>query len=224
MQQKIKLAKYFDHTVLKPEITSADIEKLCSEAAEYGFFSVCVNPVWVKLSKKLLKGSKVDICTVVGFPLGANTTKIKIAETELALEEGAKEIDMVINIGKLKEGDTDFVRKEISKLKKITGKRILKVIIETALLTEDEKRTAIKLVKDAGADFVKTSTGFAKSGATIDDISLMRKIGGKSLKVKASGGVKTLDFALALIEAGANRIGASSSVDIMEDWLKKNPV
>jgi len=224
MQQKIKLAKYFDHTVLKPEITSADIEKLCSEAAEYGFFSVCVNPVWVKLSKKLLKGSKVDICTVVGFPLGANTTKIKIAETELALEEGAKGIDMVINIGKLKEGDTDFVRKEISKLKKITGKRILKVIIETALLTEDEKRTAIKLVKDAGADFVKTSTGFAKSGATIDDISLMRKIGGKSLKVKASGGVKTLDFALALIEAGANRIGASSSVDIMEDWLKKNPV
>ena len=212
----MELNKYIDHTLLKPAAKRDEIIKLCNEAKEHHFASVCVNPTYVPLASKLLKGSDVKVCTVIGFPLGANLLATKISETKQALVEGADEIDMVINIGRLKDKDDEYVEKEIAELKHVCKKNILKVIIETCLLTDEEKVRACTLAKKAGADFVKTSTGFSTGGATVDDIKLMRKTVGKEMGVKASGGVRTKEDALKMIEAGATRIGASSSLEIIK--------
>ncbi|MGV3024341.1 deoxyribose-phosphate aldolase [Clostridium thermobutyricum] len=214
---KNELAKMIDHTLLKQDATQKGIEKLCKEALEYKFASVCVNPTRVKEASELLKGSEVKVCTVIGFPLGATTTEVKAFETKNALDNGANEIDMVINVGKLKDGDLEFVKKDIQAVVNETkGRGIVKVIIETCLLTDDEKVIACKLSKEAGADFVKTSTGFSTGGATEKDIKLMRETVGNDMGVKASGGVRDREFALALIENGASRIGASASIEICE--------
>jgi deoxyribose-phosphate aldolase len=209
------LAKMIDHTNLNAFATKTDIEKLVKEAIEYGFFSVCVNPVNVKLAKELTKGSEVKVCSVVGFPLGQNTMELKIREAERAVEDGADEIDMVINIGKLKERDLDYVSAEIAGIKKIIGDKILKVIIETCYLEDEEKVIATKLCVDSGADFVKTSTGFGKGGATVYDVLILSNTAGDRVKVKAAGGIRTYDDALKMVKAGASRIGASRSVDIV---------
>lgn len=214
---KNELAKMIDHTLLKQDATQKGIEKLCKEALEYKFASVCVNPTRVKEASELLKGSEVKVCTVIGFPLGATTTEVKAFETKNALDNGANEIDMVINVGKLKDGDLEFVKKDIQAVVNETkGRGIVKVIIETCLLTDDEKVIACKLSKEAGADFVKTSTGFSTGGATEKDIKLMRETVENDMGVKASGGVRDREFALALIENGASRIGASASIEICE--------
>lgn len=209
--------KYIDHTLLKAEATSKDIEKLCKEACKYKFMSVCVNPSFIPLCKELLKGSEVKICTVVGFPLGMMSTASKAFETKQALLEGADEIDMVINIGRLKEGNLDYVKQEIASLKAICKEHVLKVIIETCLLTDEEKVTACKLAKEAGADFVKTSTGFSKWGAKKEDIELMRKTVGPEMGVKASGGISNFEEMKQMIDAGATRIGTSRGVTLMEE-------
>lgn len=214
-------SKYFDHTILKANATEKEIINLCEEAKKYNFASVCVNPCFIKTCVDVLKGSDVDVCTVVGFPLGSMTTQSKLFETEDALKNGATEIDMVINIGKLKDKQYDYVKNEIEVLKKACGDKILKVIIETCLLTDDEKIKACELSKEAGADFVKTSTGMSTVGATKEDIMLMRKTVGKDLGVKASGGIRDLVSANIMIEAGANRIGCSSTVNIMESYMNK---
>ncbi len=210
------LAKYIDHTLLKPEATPDQIEKLCKEAKKHGFASVCVNPTNVALAAKLLKGSDVKVCTVIGFPLGANTSFVKAAETRDAIANGADEIDMVINVGALKAKNYDQVEKDIAAVVEAANGNLVKVIIETCLLTDDEKVEACKLSKKAGADFVKTSTGFNKSGATPEDIALMRKTVGPKLGVKASGGVRDTAAALEMIKNGATRIGASASIAIIE--------
>lgn len=207
--------KLIDHTLLKPTATSEDIKLLCKEAIDFDFMSVCINPCYVSLAKECLKGSDVKVCTVIGFPLGANETEIKIKEAELAILHGAQEIDMVINVGALKEGKDDYVYTEIKKLKEVAGKLILKVIIETCLLSDEEKVKACLLAKKAGADFVKTSTGFSTGGATVNDVKLMRETVGKEMGVKASGGVKTHEDLLAMIEAGATRIGTSNGTKII---------
>lgn len=213
-----KLAAMIDHTALKPETTIEQIEKLCAEAKQYGFVSVCVNPVWVKYAAEQLDGSKVKVCTVIGFPLGATTTNTKVFETRNAIENGAGEVDMVINIGALKSGDDETVLHDISAVVQAAGEEALtKVIIETALLTDEEKIRACELAVKAGADFVKTSTGFASGGANVKDIALMRKTVGPEIGVKASGGVRDRETAEAMIEAGATRIGASSGVVIIKD-------
>ncbi len=209
--------KYIDHTLLKAEATSKDIEKLCKEARKYKFMSVCVNPSFIPLCKELLKGSEVKICTVVGFPLGMMSAASKAFETKQALLEGADEIDMVINIGRLKEGNLDYVKQEIASLKAICKEHVLKVIIETCLLTDEEKVTACKLAKEAGADFVKTSTGFSKWGAKKEDIELMRKAVGPEMGVKASGGISNFEEMKQMIDAGATRIGTSRGVTLMEE-------
>ena len=210
------LAGYIDHTILKPEATRDQMETLCREAAEYHFASVCVNPMWVAFCHGLLQGSGVDVCTVVGFPLGANETEIKALETRRAVQQGAREIDMVIPVGALKSGDLRFVYEDIAAVRRESlGVACLKVIIEAALLTDEEKITACTLSKDAGADYVKTSTGFAKSGATISDVRLMRRVVGREVGVKAAGGIGDRATADAMIEAGANRIGASAGVKIV---------
>ena len=209
--------KYIDHTLLKAEATSKDIEKLCKEARKYKFMSVCVNPSFIPLCKELLKGSEVKICTVVGFPLGMMSAASKAFETKQALLEGADEIDMVINIGRLKEGNLDYVKQEIASLKAICKEHVLKVIIETCLLTDEEKVTACKLAKEAGADFVKTSTGFSKWGAKKEDIQLMRKAVGPEMGVKASGGISNFEEMKQMIDAGATRIGTSRGVTLMEE-------
>lgn len=212
----MNLAKYIDHTILKADISKDDVVKVCSEAKEYGFFSVCVNPCFVSLVANELKGSDVKVTSVIGFPLGANTSKIKALETKQAIADGANEIDMVINVSALKDGDYEYVENDIrSVVEALEGKAILKVIIETCLLTDDEKVKACELSKKAGAHFVKTSTGFSTGGATVEDIALMRKTVGPELGVKASGGVRDAAGAKAVIEAGATRIGASSSVVIV---------
>ena len=214
---KKQLAKMIDHTILKPEATKKEIEKLCSEALEYNFASVCVNPTRVKEAYEILKDSDVKVCTVIGFPLGATTTNVKVFETKDAIENGATEVDMVINIGRLKEKDYDFVKEDIKNVVYAAkGKALTKVIIETCLLTDEEKVVACKLAKEAGADFVKTSTGFSTGGALKEDIKLMRETVGQELGVKASGGVRTLEDAEAMIENGATRIGASASIKICE--------
>lgn len=210
------LAKYIDHTLLKPEATPDQIEKLCKEAKKHGFASVCVNPTNVALAAKLLKGSDVKVCTVIGFPLGANTSFVKAAETRDAIANGADEIDMVINVGALKAKNSDQVEKDIAAVVEAANGNLVKVIIETCLLTDEEKEEACKLSKKAGADFVKTSTGFNKSGATPEDIALMRKTVGPELGVKASGGVRDTAAALEMIKNGATRIGASASIAIIE--------
>ena len=210
-----ELARYIDHTLLKPEATPDQITKLCEEAKEYSFASVCVNPTNVALAAKLLKGSVVKVCTVIGFPLGANTSFVKAAETRDAVANGATEIDMVINVGALKAKNYDQVEKDIEAVVEAAGDNLVKVIIETCLLTDEEKVKACELSKKAGADFVKTSTGFNKSGATPEDIALMRKTVGEKMGVKASGGVRDTEAALAMIENGATRIGASASIAIL---------
>lgn len=212
----MKLNKLIDHTLLKPEATKTQIEKLCSEAKEYDFKSVCVNPYYVKYAKELLKESDVLVCTVIGFPLGQNTTAIKVAETKDAIQNGADEIDMVINIGALKSKDKDYVLNEIKEIRNACKGKTLKVIIETCLLTDEEKITACKLSKKAGADFVKTSTGFSTHGATVEDVKLMRETVGEDMGVKASGGIRDRDTALKMIEAGATRLGVSAGVEIVK--------
>ncbi len=213
----IGLARMIDHTLLKPEATSKDITKLCEEAKQYNFASVCVNPCYVSLCYSLLKNTPVKVCTVIGFPLGANTTETKRFEAEQAILNGAEEIDMVINIGKLKEGDYKYVFEDINKVVLVSKKHnaVCKVILETALLTDEEKVKACLISKEAKADFVKTSTGFSKGGATAADIALMKYVVGSSVGVKASGGVRTYEDAALLIESGADRIGASASVKIV---------
>ena len=209
-----KIAKYIDHTVLKATTTTKDVEKLCSEAKEYGFYSVCVNGCFVKECKELLKGSDVKIAAVVGFPLGAMTKTAKVFEAREAIANGANEIDMVINIGKLIEGDTKYVEDEIREIKEAIGKNVLKVIIETCYLNNEQKMLACELSLNANADFVKTSTGFGTSGATFEDVILMKKMVGNNAEVKASGGVKSYETAEKYIELGATRLGTSSGIDI----------
>ena len=210
-----KLNSYIDHTNLKPEAQIDDIKKLVDEAVENDFYSVCVNGTYVKDIKEYNKDVKIAV--VVGFPLGAMTTKAKAFEAKFAIEDGASEIDMVIAIGRLKDKDYDYVLEDIKAVKEAIGDKTLKVIIETCLLTDEEKIKACELSEKAGADFVKTSTGFSTGGATVADVSLMKKTVGDKLKVKASGGIHTRDEAISLVEAGADRIGASKSIDICKE-------
>lgn len=212
-------ASLIDHTLLKPEASESDIKKLCNEAMQFGFASVCVNPSWVKRAAEFLKGSNVPVCTVIGFPLGATLPDVKAYEARRAIFNGAREVDMVINIGALKSGDDCAVEDDIRAVAEAAheNKVLLKVIIETALLTDEEKVRACLASKNAGADFVKTSTGFSKGGATADDVALMRRTVGRSLGVKASGGVKGIDDARKMFEAGATRIGASVGVKIAQE-------
>ncbi|HEM5208801.1 TPA: deoxyribose-phosphate aldolase [Streptococcus suis] len=211
----MKLNKYIDHTILKPETTREQVEKILAEAKEYDFASVCVNPTWVALAAESLKDSDVKVCTVIGFPLGANTPDVKAFETKDAISKGADEIDMVINIGALKTGNYDLVLEDIKAVVAASGDKLVKVIIEACLLTDDEKVKACQLSQEAGADYVKTSTGFSTGGATVADVALMRKTVGPDMGVKASGGARSYEDAIAFIEAGASRIGASSGVAIM---------
>ncbi|HEL1619385.1 TPA: deoxyribose-phosphate aldolase [Streptococcus suis] len=212
----MKLNKYIDHTVLKPETTKEQVAKVLEEAKEYDFASVCINPTWVSFAAEGLKGTDVKVCTVIGFPLGANTPAVKAFETIDAIENGADEIDMVINIGALKDKNYDLVLEDIKAVVAASGDKLVKVIIETCLLTDEEKVKACELSKQAGADFVKTSTGFSTGGATVEDVALMRKTVGPDMGVKASGGARSYEDAIAFIEAGATRIGASSGVAIMK--------
>jgi deoxyribose-phosphate aldolase len=212
-------ASLIDHTLLKPDASESDIRKLCEEAAKFGFASVCVNPAWVKKASEFLRGSGVPVCTVIGFPLGATLPDVKAFEARRAIFNGAREVDMVINIGALKSGDDCLVEDDIRAVAQAAHENgvLLKVIIETALLTDEEKVRASLASKNAGADFVKTSTGFAKGGATVHDVALMRRTVGSALGVKASGGVKGIDDARAMFEAGATRIGASVGVKIAQE-------
>jgi deoxyribose-phosphate aldolase len=218
-------ASLIDHTLLKPEASESDIRKLCDEAKQFGFASVCVNPGWVKTAAQFLKGSGVPVCTVIGFPLGATLPDVKAYEARRAIFNGAREVDMVINIGALKSGDDCAVEDDIKAVVEAAHENhiLCKVIIETALLTDEEKVRACLAAKNAGADFVKTSTGFSKGGATANDVALMRHTVGKSLGVKASGGVKGIDDARAMFEAGATRIGASVGVKIAQEASGQAP-
>lgn len=218
---KEKLASMIDHTLLKPEASEADIKKLCDEAIGYRFHSVCVNPSYVGLARQCLENSGVKVCTVIGFPLGATTTRAKVSEAIDAVENGATELDMVLNIGMLKSKNYDRVLNDIKSVvgesKKLKEGILVKVILETCLLAKDEKVKACELALEAGADFVKTSTGFSTGGATVEDIKLMRNTVGPNVGVKASGGIRDLKTAIEMIEAGATRIGASSSVKIINE-------
>jgi deoxyribose-phosphate aldolase len=213
----LDMARYIDHTLLKPEATAAEIDQLCREAEQYHFASVCINPTWVKRAAENLRGTSVPVCTVIGFPLGATTPEIKAMEARRALRDGAREVDMVLNIGALKSGDHDLVRTDIEKVVDAAhdGGAICKVILETALLTDEEKVIASSLAKQARADIVKTSTGFGPGGATVYDVALMRETVGPEMGVKASGGVRTADDAEDMIAAGATRIGASAGIEIV---------
>ena len=209
-------SKYFDHTILKAEATEAQVAKLCEEALTYDFASVCVNQYYTKFVAEKLKGSDVKVCTVVGFPLGMSDTRVKAYETKAAIEDGAEEVDMVINVGALKDKKFDYVREEIRTLKEVCGSEVvLKVIIETCLLTDEEKKRACELSKEAGADFVKTSTGFSTGGAKAADVELMRKTVGEETGVKASGGIHTAEEAQSMIDAGASRLGTSATLSII---------
>jgi len=214
--KKSEIAAMIDHTLLKPEATDEQIIKVCREARENKFASVCINPCYVKLAMEQLKGSGVKVCTVIGFPLGANDTRVKAYEAKIAIEDGANEVDMVINVGKLKAKDYEYVENDIKAVvNEARGKALVKVIIETCLLTDEEKVKICKLAMEAGADFVKTSTGFNKGGATAEDVKLMYETVAPELKVKAAGGIRTTEDAIKMIEAGASRIGASASISIM---------
>ena len=214
----MSIASYIDHTLLKPDATGEQIDRLCAEAREYGFASVCVNPYYVARCVKNLKGTDVKVCTVVGFPLGATTAESKAFEALQAIASGAKEIDMVMNVCAMKSGHTKAIEQEIQALAAaVEGQAILKVIIETCLLTDEEKNQACRIARRSGADFVKTSTGFSTGGATVEDIALMRKAVGAKLGVKASGGIRDYATAKAMIEAGATRIGASAGVAIVKE-------
>ena len=212
----MKLNKYIDHTLLKPDASQEQIETLIEEAKKYDFASVCVNPTWVNFAAQALKATYVKVCTVIGFPLGANTPELKAFETSDAIQNGANEVDMVINIGALKSRNCDLVERDIRAVVEAAKGTLVKVIIETCLLTDDEKVKACQIAQKAGADFVKTSTGFSTGGATVADVALMRKTVGPDMGVKASGGARSYEDALAFIKAGATRIGASSGVAIME--------
>ena len=214
---QMEINKYIDHTLLKADAKKEDVIKICKEAIEYKFKSVCVNSSFAKLVKKELEGRGVDLTVVVGFPLGAMSTEAKVFETKYAIDSGADEIDMVINISALKDKDYGYLEEEIGKLKEVCGQKTLKVIIETCLLTDDEKVKVCQIAKKAGADFVKTSTGFSTAGAKVEDVRLMRETVGEDMGVKASGGIRTLEDVEKFIEAGASRIGASASVQIMEE-------
>ena len=219
----LELAKMIDHTILKANATQSDIEKLCEEAKKYNFASVCVNPYWVPLASDLLKNSTVKVCTVIGFPLGATSSESKAYETEIAILQGADEVDMVINVGAMKNNQTDIVENDILSVvnsARKTGKTqnkniIVKVILETCYLTKDEIKNACLCAKNAGADFVKTSTGFGTGGATVEDVSLMKETVGSSMEVKASGGIRDYETAIKMIEAGATRLGTSSGISIV---------
>jgi len=213
------VAGMIDHTLLKPDATRQDIEKLCREAAEFHFATVCVNPAWVSLSSRLLRGSGVGVCSVVGFPLGATTADVKHYETRRAIFDGAAEIDMVINIGALKSGDLQTVERDIAAVVQPCREAnvVSKVILEVALLTDDEKIAACTLSKTVGADFVKTSTGFASGGATAHDVALMRRVVGADMGVKAAGGVRDYEGLKAMVAAGATRVGASAGVKIVQE-------
>ena len=208
-------AAMIDHTLLKAEATKGQVQQICEEAKQYGFASVCVNPTWVKFSAEQLAGSEVKVCTVIGFPLGATTSTVKAFETKDAIANGAGEIDMVINIGALKDANYDLVRDDIKAVVDAANGTLVKVIIESCLLTDEEKVKACELAVEAGADFVKTSTGFSTGGATAEDIALMRKTVGPDIGVKASGGVRSLEDMKLMVQNGATRIGASSGVAIM---------
>ena len=209
------LAHFIDHTNLSPDAKSIDIEDLCSEAIKYDFASVCLNPVYVPIAKSILKDSKPIICSVVGFPLGADSAEMKYAEARFLIFNGVEEIDMVLNIGALKERNTNIIQKEIKKVVDAAEGKIVKVIIETCLLNDNEKVLASKIVKDCGANFVKTSTGFSASGATIDDVKLIKKTIGDEIGIKASGGIKNKEEVISFIQAGADRIGTSNGVKIV---------
>lgn len=207
-------AKLFDHTILKADASQEAVRKICEEAKEYGFMSVCVNSYYTAYVAQQLKGTEVKVCTVVGFPLGQMSTRAKAAETTIAVEDGAQEIDMVINVGALKDKLYDVVLSDIREVKKACGNALLKVIIETCLLTDEEKVKACELAKEAGADFVKTSTGFSTGGAKTEDVALMRKTVGSEMGVKASGGIRDKETAQSMVEAGANRLGTSATIAI----------
>jgi deoxyribose-phosphate aldolase len=217
------IAGLIDHTLLKPDATEDEIAQLCYEARKYTFASVCVNPTHVELCAELLRDTKVKVCTVIGFPLGATAPEVKAFEAKTALQDGAEEIDMVLNIGALKAGDLTLVARDIQGVVDVghEGQAIVKVIIETALLSEDEKVTACLLAKEAGADYVKTSTGFSGGGATVEDVSLMRRVVGPEMGVKASGGVRNIEDARSMVQAGATRIGASAGVKIAKGVMQK---
>jgi deoxyribose-phosphate aldolase len=218
----MKLSNWIDHTLLKPDATQEQIKQICDEAKKYGFASVCVNPYYAKLVRKELYGSDIKTCVVIGFPLGANTKETKAFETRSAIKNGAQEIDMVINIAALKNKNYEEVLKDIQGVVEIaSGKALVKVIIECCLLTEEEKKKACHIAVKAGADFVKTSTGFSTGGATVEDIKLMKSVVGTKAKIKASGGIRDVRTALEMIETGADRIGASASVKIMEEFERK---
>ena len=218
-----KISNMIDHTVLKATASKSDIEKICEEAIEYGFFSVCVKPTHIEYAKKLLEGSNVKVCTVIGFPLGANTPEVKAFETLDAIKKGADEVDMVINIGALKDKNYDLLLEDIKSVVDASNKKALvKVIIETCYLTDEEKKIACEIAVKAGCDYVKTSTGFGTGGSTPEDISLMRNVVGKNIGVKASGGVRCKEDALKVIEAGASRIGASASINIVNGGNSQN--
>ena len=214
---KAELVSYIDHTLLKPDVTPEQIKKLCQEAAENNFKAVCINPGYVSLAAEILKGTGVAVATVIGFPLGATTSRIKGAETAEAVENGAGELDVVLNIGRLKAGDSGYVLADLRQVVQSAQGRQVKVIIETALLTDNEKVKACQLAVEAGAAFVKTSTGFAKGGATVTDVQLMRQTVGPKVGVKASGGIRDLAALKAMVAAGANRIGTSSAVAILAE-------
>lgn len=217
----LNITSIIDHTLLKPEATKEMIEKLCSEAKEYNFFSVCVNPYYVKTAKEELEGSNVKIATVIGFPLGSTPKEVKAFEASEAIKNGADELDMVINIGALKDGDYTTVEEDIKAVvNEAADKALVKVIIETCLLDDEEKKKACEIARAAGADFVKTSTGFSTGGATVEDVKLMREVVGEDLGVKASGGIRDYETAKKMVEAGASRIGASSSIEIAKAMNK----
>jgi len=220
-----KLAKMIDYTILKPEATKRDVSKLCEEAKNYRFASVCVSPTYVSLASDLLVASDVKVCTVVGFPMGFNTSEVKAFEARTAVEKGARELDMVINIGALKSKDYNLVMRDIEKVVSVakgSGEVLVKCIIECCLPSDEEKVKACLLAKQAGADYVKTSTGFASGGATKHDVKLMRETVGENMGVKASGGIRNLKDALTMIEAGATRIGTSTAVQVIQELSKKN--
>ena len=213
----MELNKYIDHTLLKATAKPSEITQLCTEAKEYHFYAVCVNGCYVKLAKEELANSQVKVAAVIGFPLGAMSTEAKVAETKLCIRDGADEIDMVINVGMLQSRNFDYIEDEIDAIKKATGDKVLKVIIETCYLSEEEKKTACKLAMKAGADFVKTSTGFGTGGATLEDVQLMKSVVGNQMKIKASGGIKNAKTAKEYIALGISRIGTSSGIEIVSE-------
>ena len=216
----MKMNKYFDHTLLAANATRSEVEQLCKEAKEYDFMSVCVNPYFVPLAKKELAGSDVKVCTVIGFPLGQMSTKAKVFEANDAVKMGADEVDMVINVSALKDQDYDYVRNEIHEIKEACEGKLLKVILECCYLSKEEIKKASELAKEADANFVKTSTGFGKGGAKAEDVKIMRETVGSDMGVKAAGGIHTLADFKAMVDAGANRIGCSHSIQIMEESKK----